>query len=73
MWCADGECPAARRLQPLLAVDLGQVQQPQAGAIALLGVGPVLELPLNCAFRRWRTVDPGMTDSLGAKRRKLWG
>jgi hypothetical protein len=26
-----------------------------------------------CAFRRWRTVDPGMTDSLGAKRRKLWG
>src|ERR1700679_4042782 len=26
-----------------------------------------------CAFRRWRTVDPGMTDSLGAKRRKLCG
>ena len=27
----------------------------------------------SCAFRPWRTVDPGMTDSLGAKRRKLGG
>jgi hypothetical protein len=26
-----------------------------------------------CAFRPWRTVDPGMTDSPGAKRRKLGG
>jgi acetamidase/formamidase len=26
-----------------------------------------------CAFRPWRTVDPGMTDSPGAKRRKLCG
>jgi hypothetical protein len=31
------------------------------------------EFDAECAFRRWRTVDPGMTDSLGAKRRKLCG
>jgi hypothetical protein len=29
--------------------------------------------PETCAFRPRRTVDPGMTDSLGAKRRKLCG
>lgn len=32
-----------------------------------------IEYLIHCAFRRWRTVDPGMTDSLGAKRRKLCG
>jgi hypothetical protein len=44
---ADDERAAARRLQTLFALGLGQVQQPQARSVTLLGVGPVLELPLN--------------------------
>ena len=43
----DSERAAARRLQTLLAVGLRQVQQPQARSVALLGMGPILELPLN--------------------------
>ena len=48
---ADGERPAAGRLQALLAVGLGQIQQPQARAVALLGVRAVLELPLHDGAR----------------------
>src|SRR6185437_3028189 len=47
---AEGQRPAAGGLQALLAVGLGEVQQAQARAVALLGMRPVVELPLHyCA------------------------
>ena len=44
---ADGECPATGGLEAILSVSFGQIEQPEARPVALLGVGPVLELPLN--------------------------
>jgi hypothetical protein len=52
-----------------LAIDRKLMLLSVAGGLALSALPDVT----SCAFRRWRTVDPGMTDSLGAKRRKLCG
>ena len=38
---ADGERPATSSLEAIFSVSFGQIQQPQARAVALLGVGPV--------------------------------
>jgi hypothetical protein len=48
------------------------VDDPLALAKGAKPVGKCLGVSKICAFRPRRTVDPGMTDSLGAKRRKLW-
>jgi hypothetical protein len=48
MRCTDGERPATGGLEAIFSVSFGQIQQPQARPVALLGVGPVLELPTSC-------------------------
>ena len=46
---ADRQRPAAGGLQPGLAIVAGEVEQPQAGAVALLGMRAVLQLPAHHA------------------------
>src|SRR5579863_9754036 len=44
---AEGECPATGGLEAIFSVSFRQIEQPEARAVTLLGVGSVFELPLN--------------------------